>query len=446
MRKLKKALSLTLAFALALGLMVPAFAVNQEDQIIVAGGETYDLVLVALLKQPEDKQAVLKFETDIQLTNFSVVLGTSDYGGLFQGSSITVPPRDVVVDLNGHTLTSEVGYPIFEVQNGYTLTIIDSSAGRTGKLVAQGDTEVDVKPGGKYNPLNAPEETEKPEEPEQVIEAGGETYNRVLLALLYQPGDRQAVLKLKTDIQLTNSVPVVLGTSDYGGMFNGDVYTIAPHDVVIDLNGHTLTSDVGTPAFEVQDGYTLTIIDSSAAKTGRLVGQGDTDVVVREGGTYIPLNAPTQPEQPGQSMAKAGDQNIEIGGKPVAFQTYMLADANGNGTNYVKLRDIAHVLNGTAAQFSVGYDRQNASISATTGTAYKDTGTEMDTPFAGADKEYVQSQLTIVVNGTPVQLDAITLMDANGGGYNYFKLRDLGSALGFKVGYSRDRGVYVETE
>jgi len=157
-------------------------------------------------------------------------------------------------------------------------------------------------------------------------------------------------------------------------------------------------------------------------------------------------HAPEEPDQPEQPLAKAGNQDIEIDGNKVAFQTYMLADANGNGTNYVKLRDIAHVLNGTAAQFSVGYDRQNASISAVTGAAYKDTGTEMDTPFAGADKEYVQSQLTIVVDGTPVQLDAITLTDANGGGYNYFKLRDLGDALGFTVGYSRDRGVYIETD
>jgi len=179
------------------------------------------------------------------------------------------------------------------------------------------------------------------------------------------------------------------------------------------------------------------------ASGGQFSRSSQTYTLIVPGGTP---SVDPEPEQPGTSLAVAGNQNIEIDGKAVAFQTYMLADANGNGTNYVKLRDIAHVLNGTAAQFSVGYDRQNASISATTGAAYKETGTEMDTPFAGADKEYVQSQLTIVVNGAPVQLDAITLMDDAGGGYNYFKLRDLGGALDFKVGYSRDRGVYIETE
>ena len=155
-----------------------------------------------------------------------------------------------------------------------------------------------------------------------------------------------------------------------------------------------------------------------------------------------------QPEpepEPERGIAKAGDQNIDIDNSPVAFQTYMLLDANGNGTNYVKLRDIAHVLNGTAAQFSVGYNPAERSISVNTGEAYVDGGTEMDTPFAGADKEYTRSNLTIIINGTAVKLDAITLLDSAGNGYNYFKLRDLGQALGFQVDYSRERGVFIET-
>jgi len=154
----------------------------------------------------------------------------------------------------------------------------------------------------------------------------------------------------------------------------------------------------------------------------------------------------TTPVQPEKPVAKAVDQNIEIDGKPVAFQTYMLPDANGYGTNYVKLRDIAHVLNGTNAQFAVGYNKQEGYITAEMRRAYKDTGTEMNTPFAGADKECVQSEITIIVDGCVSNLEAITLMDDSGNGYNYFKLRDLGDALGFKVGYSNARGVYVETK
>ena len=42
-------------------------------------------------------------------------------------------------------------------------------------------------------------------------------------------------------------------------------------------------------------------------------------------------------------------------------------------------------------------------------------------------------------------LTAITITDANGGESNYFKLRDLGRALGFNVGYSDARGIFIET-
>lgn len=42
--------------------------------------------------------------------------------------------------------------------------------------------------------------------------------------------------------------------------------TVTSHDITIDLNGHTLTSDPEFPAFEVQSGYTLTIVDTSAPR------------------------------------------------------------------------------------------------------------------------------------------------------------------------------------
>ena len=43
-------------------------------------------------------------------------------------------------------------------------------------------------------------------------------------------------------------------------------------------------------------------------------------------------------------------------------------------------------------------------------------------------------------------MEAITLVDDNGGGYNYFKLRDLGAALGFNVGWSKTQGVFIESD
>ena len=161
---------------------------------------------------------------------------------------------------------------------------------------------------------------------------------------------------------------------------------------------------------------------------------------------------PTQPEQPSAPVvtvedipasgtAYASTQTVTVDGKAVEFQMYALKDANGNGTNYVKLRDLAYVLNGTEAQFSVGYD---GTISLTSGQPYTAAGGEMTTPFSG-DRTYSNGTQSVKIDGDPVEMTAITLLDDAGGGYNYFKLRDLGKALGFHVGWSAETGVIVET-
>ena len=139
--------------------------------------------------------------------------------------------------------------------------------------------------------------------------------------------------------------------------------------------------------------------------------------------------------------AYASTQIVEVDGKKVEFQMYALKDAAGNPTNYVKLRDVAHVLNGTKAQFSVGYD---GSISVTTGQPYADAGGEMTTPYSG-DRAYRDGSGSVKVNGQSASLESTILTDDAGGDYTYFKLRDLGAALGFNVDWSADRGVIVET-
>lgn len=144
---------------------------------------------------------------------------------------------------------------------------------------------------------------------------------------------------------------------------------------------------------------------------------------------------------PATGMAIASTQYVTVDGKPVEFQMYALKNESGNLTNYIKLRDIAYILNGTKAQFSVNW---SGSILLTTGAAYKANGSEMSTPFSG-DRAYTSGQQTVKVNGKDVTLDAVLLTDDAGSGYTYFKLRDLGSALGFKVDWDAKKGVIVET-
>ena len=119
-------------------------------------------------------------------------------------------------------------------------------------------------------------------------------------------------------------------------------------------------------------------------------------------------------------------QKLTVDGRTINCEKY-----NIDGSNYFKLRDLAYVLNGTGSQFQVGYDAAAGVVSITTGSAYTANGSEL---VVGADKSStaVPSSQTIKINGK-VRAD---LSVYNIGGNNFFKLRDLGDALGFGVDYN----------
>lgn len=158
--------------------------------------------------------------------------------------------------------------------------------------------------------------------------------------------------------------------------------------------------------------------------------------------TFVALTEQTTVSAvPTDSTAYTSTQSVLVDGFPVEFQCYALKDANGNDTNYIKLRDMASILNGTAAQFNVGWDGQ---VNIETGKDYTSNGSEMRTPFSG-DRAYRIVTDPTNVNGLPTALDAIVLKDDQGGAYTYYKLRDLGKALGFRVDWDAKKGVFIET-
>ena len=148
------------------------------------------------------------------------------------------------------------------------------------------------------------------------------------------------------------------------------------------------------------------------------------------------------PAQPAATTetAKELPQTFRIDGKEVSVTTYALVDANGGVTNYIKARDLAHLINGTAGNFSVDYI--DGKVTFASKTKYTPNGSEGSTPFHG-DREAQHRQLGVVVDGAAETLDALTLTDDNGGGYTYFKIRDLGRILGFNVTW--DGMVVVDT-
>lgn len=188
------------------------------------------------------------------------------------------------------------------------------------------------------------------------------------------------------------------------------------------------------------------------AQEKRWEGGGDVAYAAPGGGVeYIIENIPSAYETvaalkgfiacPDAPVAYYSNQIVEIDGGPYKheFGMYALRDENGNETNYIRVRELANVLWET---FGVTWDGK---VRLTRGGTSDRNGTELEPAMFAEPQPYVAVTEPAVVNGEEVMLDAFQLVDANGGGHTYYKLRDLGKALDFNVGWTADRGVFIET-
>ena len=162
---------------------------------------------------------------------------------------------------------------------------------------------------------------------------------------------------------------------------------------------------------------------------------------------------PAEPEQPteptlpqvedipAQGTAVASTQTVLLDGRQVEFQCYALPDERGNLTNYVKIRDLALALNGTKAQSNAAWDGQQIIIEP--GTAFAADGTENMTPYSGTQSYESLNGKAIGFNGGSVYLTSFSIT-YQGGGYTYYKFKDLGQLLNFNVKWSD--GVVIETD
>ena len=158
-----------------------------------------------------------------------------------------------------------------------------------------------------------------------------------------------------------------------------------------------------------------------------------SDVIHVNGGAsgHAAPAAEPRPEAPAAQPAAEeklevvpSSQKLSVDGVEQSTEIY-----NINGSNYFKLRDMAALLDGTGSRFSVSYDDAAKRISVTTGEAYTAVGGELSTGTDKSDSTVMSSQ-SIQVNGEVMDLTAYNI-----GGNNFFKLRELGEALGFDVDY-----------
>ena len=116
------------------------------------------------------------------------------------------------------------------------------------------------------------------------------------------------------------------------------------------------------------------------------------------------------------------DQEIHLNDREVE-----ISGVKHNGFNYYRLRDLAYILKDTRAQFEVGYDKEKKMIVIETKTLY--TGDKIDPAKLGESLSVVDIPISIDKNLTHLEV-------VNVGGYNYFRLRDLGTLVGFEVNYN----------
>ncbi|NLO49311.1 MAG: hypothetical protein GX111_13550, partial [Clostridiales bacterium] len=210
--------------------------------------------------------------------------------------------------------------------------------------------------------------------------------------------------------------------------FEYDAAVFAESDVYINFEKTKYVTDKDgkvTFSFEEDGTYIVTV-----------KGLADTTcpaAVIKVGNGGPMIKGPLEPE-PVTYNVVLSQQSVNINGTASAFEAY-----NIDGYNYFKLRDVAMVLNTTGSQFSVSFDTGKMEVYCQTGEGYTAVGGEM---VVGADnsESAVQSAWSFLVNGEKVEVAAFNI-----GGNNYFKIRDLGDALGFFVDYDPVQNSVVVT-
>lgn len=194
-------------------------------------------------------------------------------------------------------------------------------------------------------------------------------------------------------------------------------------------------------------GDVITILDDHAER--KFPGAVGRWYLIRQGSKigYIPEAYVESAVTPGvidanTPTAYPATQTVDLDGRKVEFQMYALKDKNGNPTNYIKVRDLAKELTGSKAAFSVEW---NGGVELVHGGIYAPNGTEGFSAFT-TPWPYTLPTSPTKVGGADSGLQAIVLTDKKGGGHTYYQLRDLGRALGFNVGWSAAKGVFIETD
>ena len=127
----------------------------------------------------------------------------------------------------------------------------------------------------------------------------------------------------------------------------------------------------------------------------------------------------------------------KVNGKAVPLVAY-----NYNGNNYVKVRDLAMIVNGTSKNFGIDYNADTKVVDIKKNTAYTPAGVELVELDPGIRKTFIWSNDAWSIDGTAKELKVLKIEGAN-----YVQVRELlGEVLDMEIIYNASsREILINT-
>ena len=119
-------------------------------------------------------------------------------------------------------------------------------------------------------------------------------------------------------------------------------------------------------------------------------------------------------------------KKITLDGEEVMVGAYDV-----EGYNYLKLRDVAAILNTKKCQFNVGFDKPTKLITVELAKGYEKVEGDL-AEIKDEKAKAIVSVKKILVNGEEKEIKTALINE-----YNYMQLRDLGTLVGLGVGYDK---------
>ncbi|MDD3194140.1 MAG: WG repeat-containing protein, partial [Oscillospiraceae bacterium] len=216
-----------------------------------------------------------------------------------------------------------------------------------------------------------------------------------------------------------------------GNLIPGSEYNVIKEPV----NGLFYTRNQNNEVNRIGPEGKVVFPDTISYAGNKELEDSDMTLVVKDGRVgYINtglLARSTQPKtfNPTTATAKPSPTKLMVNGKSVAANAYLIGQ-----NNYIKLRDLAYLVNGTDKNFEVTWDGAKNAINLKSGTKYTTVAGDM-APASGGARTATRSSSTVYVDGMGRSLTAYTI-----NGNNYFKLRDVMRVFDIAVGYDSATG------